>query len=196
MKDKKSIIQRIGVIGIILTAIMSPCCFPLFGILLSVLGFGSFELFGSITMYVFLFFVLLSVIGSVFSYLYNKKILPLLIAILSGLLIFFNYYSLKQDNNILYTGIVGLMITGIMNYYETIIYNLMNNKSIILQSIITCPQCGYKKEEKMPTDACQYFYECENCNTRINPKEGDCCVFCSYGTVPCPPIQENKNCCS
>ena len=21
------------------------------------------------------------------------------------------------------------------------------------------------------------------------PKPGDCCVFCSYATVPCPPVQ-------
>ena len=65
---------------------------------------------------------------------------------------------------------------------------------IILESIITCPKCGYKKEEKMPTDACQFFYECENCKEILKPKDGDCYVFCSYGTVPCPPIQENKNC--
>lgn len=24
----------------------------------------------------------------------------------------------------------------------------------------------------------------------VKPKPGDCCVYCSYGTVPCPPIQE------
>ena len=29
----------------------------------------------------------------------------------------------------------------------------------------------------MPTDACQYFYICENCGTRLKPKEGDCSVF-------------------
>ena len=28
---------------------------------------------------------------------------------------------------------------------------------VILKSTITCPQCGYKKEENMPVDACQYF---------------------------------------
>ncbi|MHA2389931.1 MAG: GDCCVxC domain-containing (seleno)protein, partial [Candidatus Hodarchaeales archaeon] len=22
------------------------------------------------------------------------------------------------------------------------------------------------------------------------PKQGDCCVFCSYGDVKCPPMQE------
>ena len=66
---------------------------------------------------------------------------------------------------------------------------------IKLQSVITCPNCGYKKEETMPTDACQYFYECENCKTRLKPLPGDCCVYCSYGTVPCPPIQQDKKCC-
>jgi len=56
-------------------------------------------------------------------------------------------------------------------------------ESIILQSIITCPHCGFQKEETMPTDACQYFYKCTNCGQRLQPKAGDCCVFCSYGTV-------------
>ncbi|MHA6248582.1 GDCCVxC domain-containing (seleno)protein [Pontibacter sp. CAU 1760] len=62
-------------------------------------------------------------------------------------------------------------------------------------SVITCPVCGYSKEEKMPTDACQYFYECEQCKEVLKPRAGDCCVYCSYGTVPCPPIQQQKSCC-
>ena len=66
---------------------------------------------------------------------------------------------------------------------------------IELKSEITCPDCGHKKIEDMPTNACQYFYECGNCKAVLKPKEGDCCVYCSYGTVPCPPIQENKSCC-
>lgn len=66
---------------------------------------------------------------------------------------------------------------------------------ILTTSIITCPECGFSKEEEMPVDACQYFYECEHCKTVLKPKPGDCCVFCSYGTVKCPPIQQNKSCC-
>ena len=62
-------------------------------------------------------------------------------------------------------------------------------------SVITCPYCGHKKEEEMPLDACQYFYTCTNCSRLLKPKEGDCCVFCSYGSVSCPPVQLNKNCC-
>ena len=67
--------------------------------------------------------------------------------------------------------------------------------NLILESIITCPECSFAKEETMPTDSCRFFYECTNCKTVLKPKEGDCCVFCSYGSVPCPPIQINKKCC-
>ncbi len=67
---------------------------------------------------------------------------------------------------------------------------------IKLISVINCPVCQHKKEETMPVDACQYFYECENCKTILKPVNGDCCVFCSYGTVKCPPIQLNKSCCA
>ena len=35
---------------------------------------------------------------------------------------------------------------------------------VVLKSTITCPNCVHKKEETMPTDAWQYFYECENSN--------------------------------
>lgn len=42
-------------------------------------------------------------------------------------------------------------------------------------STLICPHYGHASEEEMPTDAC---------------------VFCSYGIVPCPPIQDGKGCCS
>ncbi|MGO4738225.1 GDCCVxC domain-containing (seleno)protein [Bosea sp. 2KB_26] len=58
-----------------------------------------------------------------------------------------------------------------------------------LQSLITCPHCRHVAAETMPTDACQFFYECKGCGALLRPKQGDCCVFCSYGSVPCPPIQ-------
>lgn len=61
-----------------------------------------------------------------------------------------------------------------------------------LVSVLTCPACGHQKAEQMPTDACLYFYECEGCRTLLKPVAGDCCVFCSYGTIPCPPIQEAR----
>ena len=66
---------------------------------------------------------------------------------------------------------------------------------MVLQSTITCPGCGHAQTEIMPTDACQYYYECRGCRTLLRPKPGHCCVFCSYGTVACPPVQAAKSCC-
>ncbi|HKR03260.1 MAG TPA: GDCCVxC domain-containing (seleno)protein [Bacteroidia bacterium] len=63
------------------------------------------------------------------------------------------------------------------------------NNNVILESIITCPLCGHKKKEIMPVDSCQFFYECENCKQVLKLMQGDCCVFCSYGSKPCPSKQ-------
>jgi hypothetical protein len=66
---------------------------------------------------------------------------------------------------------------------------------IILDSTLTCPTCGHRTTMRMPTDACQFFFECPACKILLKPQTGDCCVFCSYGTVPCPPIQTERACC-
>ncbi len=74
----------------------------------------------------------------------------------------------------------------------------MATHPIRLQSLITCPACGFSREETMPTDACQFYWECPACQGLIRPKAGDCCVYCSYGTVPCPPVQQagSSGCCA
>lgn len=66
---------------------------------------------------------------------------------------------------------------------------------IVAKSTLTCPQCDQVAHETMPVDACQFFYECAACKTLLTPLPGDCCVFCSYGSVKCPPVQANKPCC-
>jgi hypothetical protein len=62
-----------------------------------------------------------------------------------------------------------------------------------LKSTITCPKCGHAQVETMPTDACQFYYGCTGCHTLLRPLAGDCCIFCSFGTVVCPPIQCRKS---
>jgi hypothetical protein len=58
-----------------------------------------------------------------------------------------------------------------------------------MESVISCPACGHAARETMPLAACQFFYECARCKALLRPKPGDCCVFCSYGSVKCPPVQ-------
>ncbi|HEX2092747.1 MAG TPA: GDCCVxC domain-containing (seleno)protein [Longimicrobiaceae bacterium] len=69
-------------------------------------------------------------------------------------------------------------------------------ENVKLKSVLRCPACGAKREETMPTDACVFFYECTGCGALLRPEPGDCCVFCSYGTEPCPPMQAGGGCCA
>ncbi len=62
--------------------------------------------------------------------------------------------------------------------------------TIILESELICPNCGFTKQKSMPTDACRVYYECIDCKTLLRPLSGHCYVYCSYGSVLCPPDQE------
>lgn len=65
--------------------------------------------------------------------------------------------------------------------------------NIVLESEITCPECRHKQIETLATDACAFFYECSRCKAYLRPKQGDCCVFCSYGSAACPPVQSKRS---
>ncbi len=65
-------------------------------------------------------------------------------------------------------------------------------KKIVLESVVRCPKCGWQSPEIMPTTFCQVRYQCRNCGFVMTPLEGKCCIFCSYGSVPCPAVQGMK----
>ncbi len=67
--------------------------------------------------------------------------------------------------------------------------------TVILESVLHCPRCGFAALATMPADACQFFYQCSHCQALLSPKPGDCCVFCSFGSVRCPPVQQQSGCC-
>ncbi|MEQ1681554.1 MAG: GDCCVxC domain-containing (seleno)protein [Nitrospira sp.] len=60
---------------------------------------------------------------------------------------------------------------------------------VIRQSVVTCPRCGANAQREMPTDACIVIFECDSCRVVLRPKSGDCCIFCSFANVQCPPVQ-------
>jgi hypothetical protein len=72
----------------------------------------------------------------------------------------------------------------------------MRMHGIITVSSLTCPGCGHVETLEMPLDSCQFFYRCAGCGDTFRPKPGDCCVFCSYGSAPCPPVQASGACCA
>jgi hypothetical protein len=65
--------------------------------------------------------------------------------------------------------------------------------SLILESTLTCPKCGAVQTETMPLDVWQWYYECQQCQAMVATTEDDCCIFCSYGDVPCPAIQKKNS---
>lgn len=68
----------------------------------------------------------------------------------------------------------------------------MSSSELILETRISCPSCGHQQLEEMPQNACVHFYECRGCGRLLRPRPGDCCVFCSYGSVKCPPRQKEE----
>lgn len=115
----------------------------------------------------------------------------LIIAIGGGSTLFGINKGLEKSSGIFMVIGVGMLAYGIYQYWS----KRNTVKEAVLQSTITCPECAFEKEELMLTNACQFFYECQNCSKILRPKGEDCCVFCSYGTVACPPIQLDQDCC-
>ncbi len=70
--------------------------------------------------------------------------------------------------------------------------NPTTNNALVLETVLQCPHCGHKSHEAMPTNSCKFFHKCGNCSELVKPKEGECCVFCSYGESICPPAQEHE----
>ena len=65
---------------------------------------------------------------------------------------------------------------------------------------LTCPHCGHESQEVVPIDACVILHVCAECGLDVRPLRGDCCVFCSYGTDPCPTsprrvTEGERHCC-
>jgi hypothetical protein len=139
-------------------------------------------------------FVLLSIVGSAFAFRQHRRTWPLAVGLASAALVFFAFYA-SYHVTLIYAGLAGLAVASIWNVAAKRQASSCCH-SIELQSTITCPHCGHQKQETMPTDACVHFYECQNCRAMLRPKTGDCCVFCSYGSVKCPPIQSGDNCCA
>lgn len=110
-------------------------------------------------------------------------------------------FKWKQSGYEIYVKYIGIdRAEKVRDYYIEYQKKLVKEKSccekdkdMLTTSEITCPYCGHKKTEAMPTDVCQLVYTCEKCKKDIRAKEGDCCVFCSYGTHKCPSMQDEKN---
>ena len=185
-----SSLDRIGSAGALVAAIAAPCCFPLFAAVGTAAGLSALGRYEGVILLIFQGFALLTLAGLAFSFRRNRNFGPLIIGVVSCAALAFHFYR-TFSLSLLYGGLFGLIAATVWNYLST-----SRTKRPLLQSTITCPKCGHQSEETMPTNACLFFYDCPACHVQLKPMAGDCCVFCSYGSVPCPPIQTDESCCA
>jgi hypothetical protein len=56
-------------------------------------------------------------------------------------------------------------------------------------SVITCPVCSHSVSEKVSRETLKRVFHCPQCLTWLAPKPGDHCIYDSYGSFKCPPLQ-------
>jgi len=135
--------------------------------------------------------VVLSVVGSVLAFRVRKRTWLLAATLVSAVVV------LVVMNSPIrlawaYPGFAGLVGCALLVQSR----GSRTKPPIVTTSTISCPQCGARTTAQMPTNACQYFFECPHCSAQLRPKPGDCCVFCSYGDIQCPPKQAGDDSCS
>ncbi len=200
MSEKFNHIDKVGTIGGIFAAIVAatPCCLPLLATVAASLGFGFLMPYQAASEWVFQGFALLALCGVAVAFRRHKQLTPLLVMIGAIVAILVYYHAFRQAG-LVYGGLTGLLVASVLNHRaakQCKTCEPSQAKAVMLESVISCPHCGTAKKEVMPTDSCLFFYECSGCHKLLRPIKGHCCVFCSYGSVPCPPIQLQGSCCA
>jgi MerC mercury resistance protein len=173
-------LDKFGSIGALVAAAACPVCFPKLALIGAVFGLGALGAYESQLVIAAQLLVGVAVLGHVLAYRrHRRRWLPGL-AIGSAVAVFAGLYALEW---LAYAGFAGLIAASIADLWQRL------PRRTRTRSVLTCPECGHLQKETMPADACQFFYECKGCGKLLRPKPGDCCVFCSYGTVRCPPMQ-------
>jgi hypothetical protein len=187
----KTYLEKIDGFGAIIAAAACPICFPKLALLGAVFGLGALSAYESQLLIAAQVLVVLAVLGHALAFRQHRKRWLLGSGVLSGAAVFGGLYLLNSEA-VTYTGLAGLAVTGATDFWARSrrrARSSLRRTESVLESVITCPKCGHRKRESMPTETCQFFYECGVCRALLRPKAGDCCVFCSYGPVKCPPVQ-------
>ena len=180
-------LEKIGSLGAVIAAAACPICFPKLALVGAVLGLGAFSAYEYQLLIAAQVMVTLAAAGHALSYRRHRNAWLLASALGGAAAVFAGLYAAGSEL-LVYAGLAALVAASSADLWK----RLRPPRRAILESEITCPQCGLRTKETMPTDACQFFYDCKGCGALLRPKPGDCCVFCSYGTVPCPPVQERR----
>jgi hypothetical protein len=112
-----NILDKAGSIGAVIAGAAVPCCFPFLSLIGSILGLSFLAPYETYILYGMQLLVLLALVGSIIAFRGHRKVLPLILSVLSTSAVL---YALNTDMNvtILYTGLAGLIAVSIWNSIE------------------------------------------------------------------------------
>ena len=112
-----NILDKVGSVGAVIAGAAVPCCFPFLSLIGSILGLSFLAPYETYIMYAMQVLVVLALVGTVIAYRGHRKVLPLMLGILSTASVL---YSVNTNLNIylLYGGMAGLLIVAVWNSIE------------------------------------------------------------------------------
>lgn len=178
-------LDKLGSAGALVAAAACPVCFPKLALLGALFGLGALGAYEAQLFIAAQVLVLVALAGHALAYRSQRNALLLAFAALSAAAVFAGIYWLGSEL-VTYAGFAGLAAASVPTFWNRLGRWTRRPR---LTSVISCPACATRTKERMPTNACQYLYACPACGLELRPRPGDCCVFCSYGSVKCPPVQ-------
>lgn len=112
-----NVLDKVGSVGAVIAGAAVPCCFPFLSLIGSILGLSFLAPYERYILYAMQVLVIVALVGSVIAFRNHRKIIPLLLGILSTAAVL---YSLNTDMNVrfLYGGLAGLLVVAIWNSVE------------------------------------------------------------------------------
>jgi hypothetical protein len=112
-----NILDKVGSVGALIAGAAVPCCFPFLSLIGSILGLSFLAPYETYVLYAMQGLVVVALIGTVIAYRGHRKILPLLLGIVSTAAVLYSLNT-NMDVKFLYGGLAGLIAVAIWNSIE------------------------------------------------------------------------------
>lgn len=112
-----NVLDKVGSVGALIAGAAVPCCFPFLSLIGSILGLSFLAPYEAYVLYAMQLLVVLALVGSIIAYRGHRKILPLMLGVVSTLAVLYSLNT-SMDVRILYPGLAGLVVVAIWNSIE------------------------------------------------------------------------------
>lgn len=112
-----NILDKVGSVGAVIAGAAVPCCFPFLSLIGSILGLSFLAPYERYILYAMQVLVIIALVGSVIAFRNHRKIIPLMLGILSTAAVLYSLNT-NMDVRSLYGGLAGLLVVALWNSIE------------------------------------------------------------------------------